>query len=115
MEVFWYNRGRKRGNMNPLRDCILVEVDKVEEQTKSGLYVKENWAKLPPHGVVKAIGPDVKEVKVGDRILFNRYAALQLEGNERLITEKDVQAIIKPEKKHKTAPVRLRNAKSKTI
>lgn len=80
--------------MKPLRDCILIEADKKEYTTKSGLYLKENWNTLPPYGEVLAIGPDVATVKVGDRVLFNRYAAMQLEGENRIITEKDVLAIV---------------------
>lgn len=80
--------------MKPTGDKVLVEVDPPKEKTASGLYIQEEWKTLPPFGTVKAIGPDVQEVKVGDRILFNRYAAVQLDGNDRLITEKDILATV---------------------
>ena len=80
--------------MQPLRNCILVLADKAEERTKSGLYINEGWKTLPPFGTVQKIGPEVKDIKIGDRVLYNRYAATILEGDERLITDKDVMAIV---------------------
>lgn len=62
-----------------LRDTIIFSfVDRVYhgtfvENTASGLYlgfVKEDSAKAPRFGIVKAIGPLVKEVNVGDKILI---------------------------------------------
>lgn len=45
-----------------------------------------------------ACGPTVAaEIKVGDRIIFNRYAAVILDGNGRLITDKDILAKVTDE------------------
>lgn len=86
--------------IKPLRNCVLIEAEEAPKQTASGLYMSESWKTLPPYGVVKAIGPDVKDVKVKDRVLFNRYAAMQLEEQDRLITEGDVLAVVTKEKKN---------------
>lgn len=83
--------------MKPLGDKLLVQVDKAEERTKSGLFVTEEWKTLPPFATVKAIGPYVTQVRVGDRIVFNRYAAVALEYQDRLILERDILATIEPE------------------
>lgn len=80
--------------MKPLRDCILIKADAAEKKTASGLYINENWKTLPPFGKILAIGPDVTRVKVGERVMYNRYAATILEGDERIITEKDIMAIM---------------------
>ena len=79
--------------LKPLRDSVLLEADKATERTASGLYIKEDWATLPSYGNVISVGPEVKDIKAGDRVLFNRYAAIQLEEQKRLVTERDIQAI----------------------
>lgn len=63
-----------------LNDTIIFSfVDRVYhgtfvENSESGLYlgfVKEDTAKAPRFGIVKAIGPKVTLVKVGDKILID--------------------------------------------
>lgn len=81
--------------MQPLTDRVLVEVDPPKEKTASGFYVQEDWKTLPPFGTVKAIGPDVKQVKVGDRIIFERYGAVILpEKNMRMCQESHILGVI---------------------
>lgn len=64
---------------------VLISADKAPEKSKSGLYLTESWKTLPPFGEVVAIGPEVKTVKVGDRVIFERYGSvtIQLEHGEK--------------------------------
>jgi len=72
--------------LKPLQDFVLIEVD--EPVTKQGLlHVVEDWKSLPPTGTVKAIGPDVAVIKLGDRVQFERYSSVILEGNYRIAKE----------------------------
>lgn len=80
--------------MKLLRNNILIIAEKPEEKSKSGLYIKEDWKTVPPLGTVELVGPDVKTVKAGDRVLYNRYAAEKLEYDRQLITELDVNAVL---------------------
>jgi chaperonin GroES len=80
--------------ITPLKDIVLVVVDKPKQQTASGLYVQEEWKTLPPVGKVVAIGPLVTSVKPGDKILFDRYASIILENDERLCKESHIHGII---------------------
>lgn len=78
--------------MTPTRDLVLIRADSAPEQTKSGLYIKEEWKSLPPTGEVLAVGPDVKDVTVGDRVVFDRYASVILEKDQRLCLESHILA-----------------------
>lgn len=79
-------------DIQPLWDIVLIRVDPPKEKTASGIFIKEDWKSLPPTGVVEAVGPDVDVVKVGDKVLFGRYASVILENNLRLVQERHVHA-----------------------
>lgn len=81
-------------NMQPTRDIVLVRADDVKEKTDSGIYIKQDWKTLPPTGTVSAVGPDVKTVKPGDRVVFERYASVILEDGFRLCKESHILGII---------------------
>lgn len=66
---------------------MLIKVEPIKEKTNLGLYIKEDWKSLPPYGEIMEIGPDVTEVKVGDTVMFDRYASIILEGDLRLCLE----------------------------
>jgi chaperonin GroES len=80
--------------MKPKRDVVLILADKAEEKTASGLYIKEDWKTLPPTGTVEAVGPDVKDTKVGDRVVFERYGSVILKHDRRLCQEKHILATV---------------------
>ena len=80
--------------LKPLRDIVLVKADPAEEKTKSGIFIVQEWKSLPPTGTVLAIGPDVKTVKVGDRVQFERYASVILPEDERLCQESHIYGIL---------------------
>lgn len=65
--------------LQPLRDIILIQADPVEKQTASGLLLAEQWESRPPYGVVLAVGSKVESVKPGDRVMFNRFAAIDID------------------------------------
>ena len=62
--------------MKPLNGFILVKADDEINSTKSGILIAKNALKLPQTGTVLAINPDEKELKVGDRVAFLRYATI---------------------------------------
>lgn len=69
--------------MKPLKDIVLVQVDPAEERSKSGLWLTEEWKTLPPFGTVLAVGPKVTTIKKGDRIVFERYASVKIEDEDK--------------------------------
>ena len=86
--------------VRPLYDRILVK--RVEEETRSrgGLFLPETAKEKPSEGVVLAVGQgrvsdngDIKPlvVKIGDRVVFGRYAGseIKVDGEERLVLRED--------------------------
>lgn len=58
----------------------LVDREKVERKTKSGLLLLDNdegttreYTPATKNFVIEAVGPDVTQVKVGEYVIFNEY------------------------------------------
>lgn len=83
--------------MKPLRDIVLIRPDEPEQKTESGLYIKEDWKTLPPIGTVEAVGDEVKLVETGDRVMFLRYAVIDVGEGLRAAKEKHLLAVINGE------------------
>ena len=93
-------------NLKPLGDKIVVKVLTKEEKTKGGIVLPDTAKEKPTEGEVMAIGTGKilengqklpLEVKVGDRIIFSKYAGteVKVDGEEFVIfSERDVLAII---------------------
>ena len=84
--------------IKPLGERVLVKMDKVEEKTAGGIFIPQTAQEKPQIAVVEAIGDEVKSVKVGDKILHDKYAGttFKQDGEEYLILNiKDVLAVIK--------------------
>ena len=88
-------------NLQPLADRIVLEQLEAEEKTASGIVLPDSAKEKPKAAKVLAICKDVKEVKVGDTVLYKSYGPdeVKLEGKEYLIgKEEDLLAIVKGEK-----------------
>ncbi len=88
-------------NIKPLSDRVLIEPAAAETKTASGIIIPDNAKEKPQKGTVVAAGKGTKDepitVKVGDTVLYGKYAGteLKLEGNDYLIMrESDILAII---------------------
>jgi chaperonin GroES len=87
--------------IKPLADRVLVEADAAETKTASGLYIPDTAKEKPQRGKVIAVGTGKKDepitVKVGDSVLYGKYAGteLQVDGKEYLMMrESDILAIV---------------------
>ncbi len=88
-------------NIKPISDRVVIEPAKAETKTASGIIIPDNAKEKPQKGTVIAVGAGKKDytmtVKVGDTVLYGKYAGteLKLEGNDYLIMrEDDILAII---------------------
>ena len=87
-------------SLKPLNDRVLVKRLESEERTASGLYIPDTAKEKPSKGEVVAVGPGKHApmaVKVGDMVLFNKYAGteVKIDGAEHLVMrEDDILAII---------------------
>ena len=86
--------------IRPLQDRIIVKRIEEEEKTKGGIIIPDTAKEKPMEGKVVAVGKgklmeDGKvhpvDVKVGDRILFGKYAGteVKIDGEEHLIMRED--------------------------
>lgn len=87
--------------IKPLSDRILVKNDAAETKTASGLYIPEGVQEKTQTATVVEVGPGTEEekitVKIGDRIMYDKYAGTQvkLDGEDYLILRmSDVIAVI---------------------
>ena len=83
--------------IKPLQDRVVAVRIEAAEKTASGLYLPDNAKEKPVVAEVKAIGPDVKNVKVGDKIVYKEYTTteLKMDSVEYLIVkEEDILATV---------------------
>ncbi|HEY5695339.1 MAG TPA: co-chaperone GroES [Candidatus Saccharimonadales bacterium] len=83
--------------IKPLADRVVAVREEARTQTASGIYLPDNAKEKPVLAVVKAVGPDVKGIKQGDKIVYKEYSTTELtiDGTEYLIVkEEDVLATV---------------------
>jgi chaperonin GroES len=78
---------------------VVTQPENGERRSRSGLLIPATAAAAPKRcvwGDVTLVGPDVRNVKTGDRVLYLPQAGLEVEisGDEfLLLRERDVQAV----------------------
>ena len=92
--------------IRPLHDRVLVQRFEEEQKSKGGIIIPDTAKEKPQEGKVIAVGKgkildDGKvvalDVKVGDKILFSKYAGseVKIEGDEySIMREDDILGII---------------------
>lgn len=86
----------KELKFKPLKDRVFVSYSEEAERTAGGLYVPDVAKEKPQRGKVEAVGADVKALKVGNIVLFDKYSGskVSLENVEYLIVkEEDILGI----------------------
>lgn len=88
-------------NIKPLADRVLVEPKEAETKTASGLFIPDNAKEKPQEGKVLAVGPGKKdepmEVKVGDTVLYGKYAGTEVHADGKsyiIMRQSDILATI---------------------
>lgn len=82
--------------LKPLKDRIVAVVEKPLEMTKSGILLGEAKEK-PAYAVVESVGPEVKEVKKGDKIVYKEYSTTEIKLDEKdyiVLKEEDILATL---------------------
>lgn len=85
-------------NVKPLGDYIVAEPEEAPTKTASGLYLPDKATEKPKVAKVVAVGPQAKQVKLNDRILYKSYSPteVKIDGKEYLLVkEEDILATIK--------------------
>ena len=92
--------------VKPLGERVFVKVSASEEKTAGGILLPVTAKEKPQVGEVAAVGPGKRnddgtrtemEVKVGDKVLYSKYAGTDIKlGTDEyvLLAEKDILAIV---------------------
>jgi len=84
--------------VQPLAEYVVAQTEEAQTKTASGLYIPGNAAEKPKVAKVVAVGKEVADVKVGDRILYkNDYETtnVKVDGEEFLIIyQKNIVATV---------------------
>ena len=93
-------------DLQPLGDRLIVEVLEEEETTTSGIVLPDTAKEKPQRGEILAVGPGRTtdkgdridmDVKVGDQVLFAKYAGTEFKLDEEellILSEKDILAVV---------------------
>ena len=91
--------------IKPLFDRIVIEQIKAEDKTASGIILRKEDQEKPQLAQVLAVGPGgiidgkevVMQIKVGDKILYSKYAGSEFKLDDKTVTilrQSDVLAIV---------------------
>lgn len=84
--------------IEPLADYVVVQAEEAEKKTASGILLADGTAEKPTTAVVLAVGKDVKNVKVNDRIIYGGYSNTEVKLNGKdylLVKEENIYAKVK--------------------
>lgn len=85
-------------NIQPLADYVVAVGEEAATKTASGLYLPDNAQEKPKVAKVVAVGKTVRQIKVGDRIIYKSYSTTEVKmGSDEylLIKEEDILATVK--------------------
>lgn len=73
--------------VQPFPEYVVVQAEAAQTKTASGLYLPSGSAEKPKVAKIVAVGSAVKEVKVGDRVLYkNEYESTNVKvGSEEYV------------------------------
>ena len=91
--------------IKPLTDRVLIQAEKAEETTKSGIVLTSAAQEKPQISRVIAVGPGgmvdgkevVMQVAVGSKVIYSKYAGteVKLDGEEYIIVKQsDILAVV---------------------
>jgi len=86
-------------NIQPMADYVVVKAEEAQTKTASGLYLPGNAQEKPKTAKVIAVGSGVKDVKVGERVIYkNEYEATNVKvakDEYTLVDKKNIIATVK--------------------
>ena len=91
--------------IKPLGERVVIKKLEAEEKTKSGIVLTGTAKERPQEAEVVAVGPGAivdgnrvaMEVKVGDKVLYSKYAGTEVKVEEEeyiILKQEDILAIV---------------------
>jgi len=92
-------------NIKPLGDRVVIKMLETQETTKSGIVLPGSAKEKPQMAEVLAVGPggmvdgkEIKmEVKVGDKIIYSKYAGTEVKLDDVeyiIVRQSDILAVV---------------------
>lgn len=88
-------------NIKPLADRVIIKAAQAEQKTAGGIIIPDTAKEKPQRGEVVAVGNGKKDepmtVKVGDVVLYGKYAGTEINYNGEdylIMKESDILAIL---------------------
>lgn len=105
MAMMRYHKEAVNMKLTPLGDRVVLKQLVAEETTKSGIVLPGQSKEKPQQAEVIAVGPggmvdgkEVKmEVKVGDQVIYSKYAGTEVKLDEEeyiIVRQSDILAVI---------------------
>ena len=82
-------------SIKPLNHNVVAKKSAPSDKTASGLLLPEKEA--PAYAVVEAVGPEVKSVKKGDKIVFKEYSTTNIKIDDTdylIVKDEDILATL---------------------
>ena len=83
--------------IKPLADRVVIKMTEAEETTASGIILAATTKEKPAIYEVMSAGPDVKDIKSGDKVVVGNYTGsdIKLDGIDyKFVKLEDVLAIV---------------------
>ena len=92
-------------NLKPLADRVVIKMMEGEETTKGGIILAGTAKEKPQIAEILAVGPGgvvdgkdvVMEVKVGDKVIINKYSGTEIKVDEEeviIVRQSDILAVV---------------------
>ena len=84
--------------IQPVADYVVAQHEEAAKKTASGLYIPGNAQEKPTVARVVAVAAGVRDIKVGDRIVYKSYSQTEVKVESEtflLVKEEDVLATVK--------------------
>ena len=89
-------------NIRPIGERVLIKPIKKEEKTKSGILLSSKSSNTDTQNQAEVIalgkGEKLEGIKVGDKVIFNRFSGNEIEDGEvkyLVVNAEDILAVIK--------------------
>ncbi len=83
--------------LTPLADRVIATREEAATRTASGLYLPDSAKEKAIVAVVESVGPEVKTLKKGDRIVYKEYTTTEIKVDNKeylILKEEDVLATV---------------------
>ena len=91
--------------LKPLGDRVVLQHQKAEEKTQSGIILPDSAKEKPQEAVVIAVGPGKEvdgkmsqmQVKEGDKVIYTKYAATEIKVDDEeyvIVDQSDIIAVV---------------------